>query len=184
MLSKAAVPLVVLSLVMASCRAPRPSATDLGATSPNSIRLETTAFVTGSTIPALYTCDGQDVSPPLTWSGGPTADEYALIVVDRDAPRGEFVHWVVFEISPTASASPQGGPPQGGVEGENGFGSAGYGGPCPPSGDPPHRYVFTIYALGPGGSQGLAAGASFDEVADAIGCCILATGSLTGTYSR
>jgi len=175
---------ITLVLLVASCRAPRPSATQLGATAPNSIRLESTAFVTGSTIPALFTCDGEDVSPPLTWSGGPSADEYALIVVDRDAPRGEFVHWVVFKIPPTVTATPEGGPPPGGVEGENGFGSGGYGGPCPPGGDSPHRYVFTIYALGPGGSEGLAAGAAFDDVADAIGCCIQATGSLSGTYSR
>jgi Raf kinase inhibitor-like YbhB/YbcL family protein len=173
-----------VGLVLASCRGELQSASDLGATAPNSIRVESTAFVTGSAIPPAYTCDGEDRSPPLSWSGGPEAEEYALTVVDRDAPGGEYVHWVVFGIPATTTASPEGGSPGGAVEGENEFGRRGYGGPCPPPGDSPHRYVFTVYALGPGGSEGLEGGASFEDLADRIGCCILATGSLTGTYSR
>jgi Raf kinase inhibitor-like YbhB/YbcL family protein len=175
---------MALAVALVSCRGERPSATELGATAPNSIRLESVAFVTGSAIPPVHTCDGEDLSPPLTWSEGPAADAYALTMIDRDAPGGEYVHWVVFSIPGTTTASLQGGVPPGGVQGENEFGGRGYGGPCPPAGDDPHRYVFTIYALGPGGSEGLSEGASFDEVVDQIGCCILATGSLTGTYSR
>lgn len=171
-------------LLLSSCRGARPSGTELGATAPNSISLRSTAFVTGSTIPPVHTCDGEGISPPVEWSGGPSAQEYALTVIDRDAPGGEFVHWVVFGIPPATTASAEGSVPAGGVQGVNELGETGYAGPCPPAGDSPHRYVFTVYALGPGGSDGLAAGASFDEVVDAIGCCIQATGSLTGTYSR
>jgi Raf kinase inhibitor-like YbhB/YbcL family protein len=176
--------LVALALVLVSCRGERPPGSQLGATAPNSIRVESPAFVTGSAIPQLYTCDGEDISPSLTWSGGPPAEEYALTVIDRDAPGGEYVHWVVFGIPATTTASPEGGAPAGGTEGDNEFGEREYGGPCPPQGDSPHRYVFTVYALGSGGSEGVDAGASFEELADRIGCCILATGSLTGTYSR
>src|SRR5438445_679675 len=67
----------------------------------DSIRLVSPAFTTGSAIPARYTCDGPDVSPPLSWSGGPPAEEYALIVTDPDAQGGEFVHWVVYAIPST-----------------------------------------------------------------------------------
>jgi Raf kinase inhibitor-like YbhB/YbcL family protein len=175
---------VALGLVLASCRGDQPSASQLGATAPNSIRLESAAFVTGSAIPPVHTCDGEDRSPALTWSGGPPAQEYALTVIDRDSPGGEYVHWVVFGIPASTTASLEGSSPAGGIEGENGFGERGYGGPCPPPGDAPHRYVFTAYAVGPGGSQGLTEGASFEALADRIGCCILATGSMTGTYSR
>jgi Raf kinase inhibitor-like YbhB/YbcL family protein len=175
---------LALGVVLASCRGDRSPGSELGATAPNSIVLESSAFVTGSTIPALYTCDGEDLSPPLTWAGGPQPGEYALTVIDRDAPGGEFVHWVVFKIPGATAGSPEGGMPGGGIQGKNQFGESGYRGPCPPSGDAPHRYVFTVYALGPVGSEGLSAGASFEEVADAIGCCILATGTLIGTYSR
>jgi Raf kinase inhibitor-like YbhB/YbcL family protein len=176
--------ILALALLLASCRGDRPSGSELGATAPNSIRIESTAFVTGSAIPPTYTCDGDDVSPPLAWTGGPQADEYALTVIDRDAPGGEFVHWVVFKIPGATTAIGDGGVPSGAIEGTNQFAETGYAGPCPPSGDSPHRYVFSIYALGPQATEGLSAGASLGDVADAIGCCILATGSLTGTYSR
>lgn len=176
--------LLAIGLVAVTCRGERPSGSQLGATAPNSIRVESAAFVTGAAIPPVHTCDGEDLSPSLEWSGGPPAEEYAVTVIDRDAPGGEYVHWVVFAIPATTTASPEGGIPPGGTEGENEFGELRYGGPCPPSGDSPHRYVFTVYALGPGGSEGLVLGASFEELADRIGCCILATGSLTGTYSR
>jgi Raf kinase inhibitor-like YbhB/YbcL family protein len=176
--------ILALTVLLVSCRGDRPSGSQLGATAPNSIRLESTAFVTGSAIPQTHTCDGDDLSPPLAWTGGPRAEEYALTVIDRDAPGGEFVHWVVFKIPGAATAFGEGGLPAGAIEGTNQFGETDYGGPCPPSGDAPHRYVFTVYALGPRATEGLSAGAGFGDFSDAIGCCILATGSLTGTYSR
>lgn len=98
-------------------------------------------------IPSIHTCDGKDISPHLTWSGAPEgAKSFALACIDPDAPMGDFIHWLVYNIPPTVSALPQGGPlPSGALEVANDFGKKPYGGPCPPSGT--HRYFFTIYAL-------------------------------------
>ena len=98
-------------------------------------------------IPSLFTCDGKDLSPHLAWSGAPEGTKsFALSCIDPDAPMGDFVHWLVYNIPPTTAELPQGGPlPTGAREVTNDFGKKPYGGPCPPSGS--HRYFFTIYAL-------------------------------------
>jgi len=150
----------------------------------DSITLASSAFGASSAIPARYTCDGQDVSPPLSWSGGPPAEEFVLIATDPDARGGEFVHWIVFAISASANSFPEGGIPDGAVEGTNGFGKAGYGGPCPPRGDPPHRYVFTLYGLRAAQGASVPAGATLDQVLNVIRCCIESKGTLVGTYGR
>jgi Raf kinase inhibitor-like YbhB/YbcL family protein len=147
-----------------------------------SIRLTSPAFRDGGPIPAAYTCDGRDVSPPLAWTGGPPAEEYALVVIDVDAPGGSFTHWVAYGIPGSVSALPEGGLPEGTWEGTNDFRQVGYRGPCPPPGRP-HRYVFTIYALRTA-PPALGPGASLQEVLDAIRCCIEAKGTLVGTYAR
>lgn len=117
--------------------------------------LRSSAFASGKSIPALHTCDGVDVSPPLSWSGLPAgAKSLALIVDDPDAPdpakpKMTWVHWVLYNIPPTAEGLPQGvrsdGLPTGTLEGKNDWGRKGYGGPCPPVGR--HRYYFKLYAL-------------------------------------
>ena len=144
--------------------------------------LTTTAFAEGGEIPRIHTCDGDDVSPPLEWSGVPDeATALALIMDDPDA-RG-FVHWVVYDMNTTQSgALPQGfsespdAPPQG----TNDFKRVGYGGPCPPSGT--HRYAFTLYALEqPTGLTGTPTG---QEVRDALEGRVLSEARLTGTYTR
>lgn len=144
--------------------------------------LATTAFTEGGAIPKRFSCDGEDVSPDLTWSGAPDGTQsLALVVTDPDA-RG-FVHWVVFDLTgtpsgglPTAvSASPD-APPQG----RNSFGKLGYGGPCPPSGT--HRYVFTLYALD--AALQLAGAPGADELQAAMNGHVLAETILTGTYQR
>lgn len=98
-------------------------------------------------IPSIHTCDGKDISPHLAWSGVPEGTKsFALSCTDPDAPMGDFVHWLVYNIPATASEIPQAGPiPAGSREVTNDFGKKSYGGPCPPSGT--HRYFFTIYAL-------------------------------------
>jgi len=98
-------------------------------------------------IPSLHTCDGKDVSPHLAWTDAPEGTKsFALTCIDPDAPMGDFIHWLIYNIAPTSSQLPQGGPlPAGAQEVANDFGKKPYGGPCPPSGT--HRYVFTIYAL-------------------------------------
>lgn len=107
------------------------------------------AFSEGETVPVQFTCDGDNLSPPLSWSGVPEdAQELRISLRDPDAPSGTFTHWVVSGIDPSSSDVGQGMVPAGGTEEMNSFGETGYGGPCPPPGDDPHRYVFTVEALG------------------------------------
>ena len=147
-----------------------------------SIQLSTPAFRPGGAIPARFTCDGEDVHLPVRWVGGPPAEEFALIMVDRDAD--EFVHWIVYGIPGTITEIDAVAPPPGAKEGMNGFGRTGYGGPCPPRSDEAHRYVLTVYSLRVPRAQGLPSGAALEQVLEAIRCCIQAQGSLAGTYAR
>ncbi|MBI3284934.1 MAG: YbhB/YbcL family Raf kinase inhibitor-like protein [Burkholderiales bacterium] len=115
--------------------------------------LTSSAFHAGSGIPAAFTCDGKDTSPPLSWSGVPAnARSLVLIVDDPDAPdpaapQRTWVHWVLYNIPPDAAGLPQGvqALPAGTHEGRNDWGRTGYGGPCPPIGR--HRYFHKLYAL-------------------------------------
>jgi Raf kinase inhibitor-like YbhB/YbcL family protein len=146
-----------------------------------SISLDSPAFSEGGTIPRRYTCDGEDVSPPLRWSGVPArAREQVLLVEDRDADR--YVHWTVLAIPPETTEIAEGRPPRGSVETENGFGKREWGGPCPPEGDDPHRYVFALYATDV--PLGLGADASPDDVRSALADHALARGTLTGLAGR
>lgn len=156
------------------------------------VTVESPAFADGGDIPVEFTCDGEDVSPPLAWMFEPEpgqadqaqVQEFVLTMIDADADN--YVHWVVYGI-PGADTRVTIDPdtiPTGAREGRNDFGDAGYGGPCPPEGDDAHRYVVTIYALDNTATADLEAGASLDDVLGAIECCVLATGTVTGTYSR
>ena len=115
------------------------------------MELKSSVFETGGMIPQKYTCDGPDVSPPLSWSDVPTgAKSLALIADDPDAPMGTWVHWVAWNIPSNARALEEDMPkrdtlPNGMKQGTTDFRSIGYGGPCPPSGM--HRYFFKLYAL-------------------------------------
>jgi Raf kinase inhibitor-like YbhB/YbcL family protein len=116
------------------------------------MQLTSAAFPQGSVIPDTYTCRGANLSPPLSWSGTPPdAKSLALIVDDPDAPKGVFTHWIAWNIPTERSGLAPGLPAAGQADslyqGSNDFGRAGYGGPCPPQGHGPHRYVFRIYAL-------------------------------------
>jgi Raf kinase inhibitor-like YbhB/YbcL family protein len=145
------------------------------------------AFQEGESIPLRYTCEGEDISPQLTWSEPPAETQsLALIVDDPDAPGGVFTHWVLFNLPSDSRRLPEAVTvqeplPSGVVEGENDFGRIGYGGPCPPPGSP-HRYRFTLYALDK--SLKLAAGVAGERVIEAMSGHILAWGRLTGTYQR
>jgi Raf kinase inhibitor-like YbhB/YbcL family protein len=148
---------------------------------PAKLRVTSPAFDNGQTIPKRYTCDGDGVSPPLAFRGVPArARELALIVEDRDADR--FVHWTVLRIPPETTTIPEGKTPPGSIETENSFGDSGWGGPCPPEDDEPHRYVFALYALSR--PLGLDEDASPDEVRSAIRGAAIARGTLTGEYGR
>jgi Raf kinase inhibitor-like YbhB/YbcL family protein len=114
-----------------------------------SLKVFTSAFPEGATIPALHTCEGADLSPALEWSGEPTGTKsFALIVDDPDAPAGIWNHWLLYDIPAGVHSLAQGFKP--GRTGEsaiNDFGKPGYNGPCPPKGHGPHRYYFRLYAV-------------------------------------
>jgi len=143
----------------------------------DTISVTSPAFDEGGAIPTRYSCDGEDVSPPLAWQGAPDGTvAFALILDDPDA--GGFVHWTVADIAASDGSAEEGESP--GIDGRNGFGRAGYGGPCPPSGT--HRYVVTLYAL----SEPLSVEPGFSpaDLRSAMEGRVLATGHLTGTYRR
>jgi Raf kinase inhibitor-like YbhB/YbcL family protein len=150
------------------------------------MRIESAAFSEGGQIPRSHTCDGKDVSPPLSWSGVPEgAKSLALICDDPDAPGKTWVHWVLFNLPSGTRELPEGVPARasvsgGGVQGTNDFRKIGYGGPCPPSGT--HRYMFKLYALD--AEVALPARATKAELEGAIEGHVLGQATLTGRYSR
>ncbi|MBO0846483.1 MAG: YbhB/YbcL family Raf kinase inhibitor-like protein [Nocardioides sp.] len=149
--------------------------TDAAAT----ITVSSPAFAEGGEIPTRFTCDGEQISPPLEWSGA-SPRAWALVVDDPDAPSGMFTHWVVLDIAKTTTSIESGHVPAGGVQVVNSSGHASYAGPCPPSGE--HRYRFTVYALD--APTGLSGTASLDDAVQAIGDHANARGTLTAVYSR
>jgi Raf kinase inhibitor-like YbhB/YbcL family protein len=147
------------------------------------IQVRSPAFDDRQPIPARHARDRDNLSPPLAWSGVPDgAVELAVLCEDPDAPGGTFVHWVLAGLQPTATGLAEGERPAAAVEGRNDFGDDGYGGPQPPLGHGPHRYVFWVYAAS--APLGLAAGASADDLRRALQGKELASGTLIGTYQR
>jgi Raf kinase inhibitor-like YbhB/YbcL family protein len=147
------------------------------------IELSSPAFEAGATIPKKHTGEGQDVSPPLQWSGLPqSTKEIAIICDDPDAPTQKpFVHWVVYKIPADRTGFPEGGT-GGALEGTNDFGGRGYGGCMPPRGHGVHHYHFKVYALDT--ELDAPAGLSKDELLAAMEGHILDEGELVGTYER
>jgi Raf kinase inhibitor-like YbhB/YbcL family protein len=150
------------------------------------MQIKSSAFKSGARIPAKYTCDGVDVSPPLEWGKLPAGTKYlALICDDPDAPMGTWVHWVIYDIPANITSLPEKLPPlkevaNGARQGMNDFRAIGYGGPCPPSGE--HRYFFKLYALD--GPTGLKPGATKAQLLAAMKGHILAEAELMGKYKR
>ncbi|WP_455367724.1 YbhB/YbcL family Raf kinase inhibitor-like protein [[Eubacterium] cellulosolvens] len=143
-----------------------------------SLKVTSPAFKENGDIPSKYTCDGEDVNPPLRIEGIPqNAKSIIVIVDDPDAPMGVWVHWVVWNIPLTDVIEENSTP---GVEGINDFQKHTYGGPCPPSGV--HRYFFKVYALDT--MLDLAASSRKKDVEKAIEGHILAKGELVGRYRR
>ncbi|MFH1829263.1 MAG: YbhB/YbcL family Raf kinase inhibitor-like protein [Pseudomonadota bacterium] len=149
--------------------------------------LKSISFNEGASIPSKYTCDGENISPPLSWSGAPAGTKsFALISDDPDAPvMGAWVHWVAWNI-PTGSTSFKEGMDKGATlsngtkQGMSDFKKPGYGGPCPPSGT--HRYFFKLYALDT--TLDLPATSTKKDLEAAMKGHILAQTQLMGTYSR
>jgi Raf kinase inhibitor-like YbhB/YbcL family protein len=167
-------------LILTACRG-QDASPAFGGGNEMSIRISSTAFMEGGKIPKIYTCDDQNVSPPLAWTGVPTKTvSLALIMDDPDAPSGTWVHWVSFNIPPNLTSLGQG--KRGiGTDGKNDFGKLGYGGPCPPRGST-HRYFIKIYALDQ--TPDLKVGATKAQVENAMKGHILAQGELMGRYGR
>jgi len=149
------------------------------------LTLSSSAFNNGSAIPRRFTCDGENLSPALTWSGAPeSARSFVLIADDPDAPSGTFTHWVLYDVpGPTQSLAEGQKPGGAGLSGKNDFAKTGYGGPCPPRGHGTHRYTFTLSALDLA-SLGLPAGASRDQVESRMRGHVVATAKVTGRYER
>ncbi|SRR6266542_2364955 len=142
--------------------------------------LSSPAFADGAAVPARHTCDGDDISPRLTWSGAPDRTRsLALVMDDPDAPRGTFTHWVVYDLPSDLTELDEGSTQ--GTQGRNSFGRTGYGGPCPPPGGP-HRYRFTLYALDVP-TLALANGTR-EELERKIDTHVLGTAQLMGRYQR
>jgi Raf kinase inhibitor-like YbhB/YbcL family protein len=159
-----------------------------------SFELHSALITPGSTISndQVYNgfgCSGKNISPPLAWSGAPSATRsFALTMFDPDAPGAGWWHWVVYDIPASVTELPQGagGPggklPAGAVQGRTDFGTSGYGGPCPPPGKP-HRYIFTVYAL-KAAKLDVPAGTSAARAGSIINANKLASASFTALYGR
>jgi Raf kinase inhibitor-like YbhB/YbcL family protein len=150
------------------------------------IKITSPAFEEADMIPSKYTCDGEDISPPLEWQGIPQkAKSIALISDDPDAPAGTWVHWVMWNIPADDDGLAENVPPDnhlanGARQGITSFKRHGYGGPCPPSGT--HRYYFKVYALDT--ELDIANSSTKDKLLDAMEGHILAQGQLMGKYKR
>jgi Raf kinase inhibitor-like YbhB/YbcL family protein len=156
-----------------------------------SLIVRSPAFTEGQPIPRRHTGDGEDLSPPLSWSGLPAAARgLALIVDDPDAPTQEpWVHWVIYNLQATEEGLVEGippvarpGSPAGAIQGKNSWGSLGYRGPAPPKGHGVHRYFFKLYAL----NQALELPEGLDKkgLLEAIKNHIVSQAELSGTYHR
>ena len=198
---------MVLALLMAAaairgtgCKPPAPASSASPGPTPlstpstettMSLTVQSSAFSPNGPIPRRHTGDGEDFSPPITWSGAPPATkEYALICDDPDAPSPQpWVHWVIYRIPPAALALPEhvtpgDAPPdpRGAVQGRNSWGSLGYRGPAPPRGHGVHHYHFQVYALD--APLTLNAGATKEQLLSAMRGHIVAQGELIGAYQR
>ena len=149
--------------------------------------LTTTAFKNNSPIPQRYTCQGEDLSPALGWSGAPSGTKsYALLCEDPDAPHGTYFHWVIYNIPPTErglaeNIAKRDTLPNGTRQGVNSAKQMGYMGPCPPPGGP-HRYYFKLYALD--AQINIPGEATRDQLLSAMQGHILAEGEVMGTYQK
>jgi Raf kinase inhibitor-like YbhB/YbcL family protein len=176
--------LLVLAVLFIGCGDKRQSGS--GAAANGELVVTSSAFKNGGPIPAVYTADGDNMSPPLDWSGAPESTRsFVLICDDPDAPTGLFVHWIVYNIPPGVNGFDENVPPydelyDGIRQGLNDFGRYGYGGPAPPRGT--HRYYFKVYALDR--MLDLDGRVTRKDLMRAIEDHILARGQVMGKYTR
>jgi len=145
------------------------------------MKIASSAFGQGESIPAKYTCDGENINPPLSITEVPSdAKSLAIIVDDPDAPSGNWLHWLVWNIPPSVVEIKENSLPAEAIEGKNDFGQIKYSGPCPPTGE--HRYFFKVLALDV--RLTLSAGASLENFQAAIQGRIIDQAELMGTYRK
>lgn len=181
--AKHALPVLVTGLLVALLAACNATSATLSEPADAVLKLESLAFADGATIPAEYTCSGEDVSPELRWSGVPAQTQsFVLIMDDPDAPGATFTHWLLFNIPADVRQLDRATKPVG-IRGSNNFGLDTYGGPCPPAGLGAHRYYFTLYALDVPSLKVIPAGAR-QEVENAMHGHILAQTQLMGRFER
>lgn len=175
--------LLLIAPFLAGCRHHEP---DLTAASGANLTLSSPSLQDGR-VPKEFTCDGEDKSPLLDWTGAPSGtNTFALTVTDPDAPNGTFTHWVIYNLPANTTRLPEDVPKMGQLangsrQGKTDFGKVGYGGPCPPAGKP-HHYAFKVYALD--SKIDVPAGAPRSHVESAIQGHVLARGELTAQYGR
>ena len=172
--ARAAVTTIAAAAVLAGC-----GGEDQPPSAPETMRFSSPAFADGAAIPRAFSCDGAGRAPALAWSGVPrAAAELVLFVDDTDAG---YVHWTAYAIPAASTGAPGGRLPAGAKQGRNSAGKDGWTPPCPPRGDDPHHYVFSLYALKR--RTWLAAGADPGDVRSALEGAA-ARGTFTGTYRR
>jgi len=182
-----AVPTIIVLLVAGLLGCKSEEEGKMGKVEVAAIKLASPAFLQGGAIPKEFTADGDNVSPPLRWVDVPYGTRsIALVCEDPDAPRGTFVHWVIFNMDPEKRELPRGVPASGKLaygilQGTNDFGKIGYGGPAPPKGTS-HRYFFKIYAVDR--MLDLEPGCTRDQLTKAMEGHILAEGEIMGSYGR
>ena len=177
---------LILLMPLCSCERQGKSVSEKKGESKMEITVTSSAFEEGQLMPSKYTCDGQDISPSLQWSGiNESAESIALICDDPDAPGRTWVHWVIYNLPADTTVleeniAPTQALPGAAKQGTTDFGTIGYGGPCPPSGT--HRYFFKVYALD--STVDLPAGATKQQLLDAMQGHIIGQGQLIGNYKR
>jgi len=178
--------LLMVGLVVGACKGENSDKPGEKGEVSMALKITSLAFDEGDMIPKQYTCDGADISPPLSWSGMPEGTKsLALIADDPDAPSKTWVHWVLFNLPPDTAGLPEKVPSDdtlsnGARHGKTDFGRLGYGGPCPPGGT--HRYFFKLYALD--AILDLEVGVTKAELLKAMEGHVLAEGQLMGKYKR
>jgi len=187
-MNKLALLAALLSLACAvnACGPSEPTATPPAGAAAGGVVFELTssAFAPGEAIPARYTCQGDDISPPVQWSNQPPGTQTFVLFVD-DPDGGDWVHWSLYNLPANATSLPEALPsdpelPDGSRQGQNSWGKLGYGGPCPPSGT--HHYVFTLYALD--APLDLEVGATKETLFKAMQGHLLAQTQMVGLYSK
>ena len=173
--------LILATLLCISCGTTQTESPATNNLTPSTMQISSPAFDNNGSIPVKYTCNGEDINPPLVIAEVPEeAQSLVLIVDDPDAPVGNWTHWLMWNIDPSTAEIAENSVSDGAVQGTNSWGRNDYGGPCPPSGT--HRYFFKLYALDT--KLDLASSADQSDLEKTIEGHSIASAELMGAYSQ